>query len=217
MSRLSQIEERLISISEAAFQELCDHYLALHHADYKAYSRRGSQVGKENTVPGTPDTFFLLEDGRYLFMEATQQTNLLRKFQDDLTACADESKTHISVAGIKEVILCFNSRFDKVEEVKTFAQSKGLGVPRLVGLDELAMQIHLHHRNLAATYLGLPLDTGQVVPIKEFLNHYNASAQSVGTSLDNPIVGQRVRVKQNSPLREVSFSCSTHRISARSQ
>ncbi|HWA33436.1 MAG TPA: hypothetical protein VG737_04875, partial [Cyclobacteriaceae bacterium] len=189
MSRLSSIEDSLTRINEAAFQELCDHYLALRHADYKTISRRGSQIGKDKTIRGTPDSFFQLDDGTYLFMEATtQQTDLLKKFKDDLTSCADQALTNIPVSKVREVILCFNSRFKQVEELTDFSKSKGLGIPRLIGLDELAPQIHLHHRDLASIYLGLPLDTGQIVPIPEYVKHYNKGGQGAGTPLDNPFL-----------------------------
>ncbi len=205
MSRLSEIEARLVRINQATFQELCDNYLSRRHIEYKAFSRRGSQTGKEKTIAGTPDSFFLLEDGTYLFIETTtQQTDLKGKFKGDLLSCVDESKTGVPTEKIREVIFCFNSRFDDFEEIKIKASSYGLKVPRFIGLDELAVQINLQYRDLAKTYLGLPLDTGQIVPLGEFIKHYKTSGQGLGTPIDNPILHREKELADF--VRELSTS-----------
>ncbi len=43
----------------------------------------------------------------------------------------------------------------------------------------------MHHRDLAKEYLGLHLDTGQVVSINRFIEEYNKAAQGISTPLDN--------------------------------
>lgn len=60
MSRLQTIENALASINETVFQELCDSFLILKNENYRAFSRVGSQSGKQKTIKGTPDTFLLL-------------------------------------------------------------------------------------------------------------------------------------------------------------
>ena len=59
MSRLQTIENALASINETVFQELCDSFLILKNENYRAFSRVGSQSGKQKTIKGTPDTFLL--------------------------------------------------------------------------------------------------------------------------------------------------------------
>ena len=69
MSRLQTIQNALIAINETVFQELCDSFLILRNENYKAFSRTGSQVGKQKTTKGTPDSFLLLSNGKYIFIE----------------------------------------------------------------------------------------------------------------------------------------------------
>jgi len=79
MSRFQAIENRLSSINGAVFQELCDSYLQLKNRNYLAFSRTGSQVGKQKTTKGTPDSFFLLSNGNYLYVEITTDTSTKNK------------------------------------------------------------------------------------------------------------------------------------------
>ncbi len=69
MSRLQSIENALKEINETVFQELCDSFLLRKNPKYRAFSRTGSQQGKQKTIKGTPDTLILLPNGKYLFVE----------------------------------------------------------------------------------------------------------------------------------------------------
>jgi multimeric flavodoxin WrbA len=68
MSRLQAIEKELVSINGAIFQELCDSFLSLRNKNYSVFSRTGSQSGKQKTTIGTPDSFLLLPNGKYIFV-----------------------------------------------------------------------------------------------------------------------------------------------------
>ncbi|HZX75467.1 MAG TPA: ATP-binding protein, partial [Cyclobacteriaceae bacterium] len=175
MGRLSIIEERLKALNQATFQELCDSYLILKKPQFKVISRTGSQGGKEKTTKGVPDSFVLLSDNTYIFIEyTTQQTELFKKLKSDISNCTDETKTQIPVSKILEIILCFNSKLkvSDAEDLTKFANSLGIKVLKLITIDELALQLHLHHRNLAKDYLGLSLDTGQIIPLGQFVQEY---------------------------------------------
>jgi uncharacterized protein YerC len=173
MNRLQSIEKALSSINQAAFQELCDNFLALRNSNYSAFSRTGSQSGKQKTVKATPDTFLLLPNGKYIFVEySTNITAGLKKLKDDLTKCIDESKTGISLNQISEIILCVNFNL-KPAGIQTLLDLLVNTRIRLTvyTLDSLALELHLHHRDLTHEYLGLPLDTGQIVSIKKSLEN----------------------------------------------
>src|SRR5690554_1078375 len=109
MSRLQAIENELSSINQAAFQELCDSFLVLRNSNYSAFSRTGSQSGKQKTIKGTPDTFLLLPNGKYIFVEySTNITAGLKKLEEDIKKCIDTNKTSVPVNQIAEIILCVN-------------------------------------------------------------------------------------------------------------
>lgn len=67
---------------------------------------------------------------------------------------------------------------------------------RLYLLDELSIELFYHHRDLLNQYLGLPLDTGQIVSISKFIEEYNKAAKSVATPLDNEFVHRENELKQ---------------------
>ena len=119
MTRLQPIENSLSSINPAVFQELCDSFLAVRNENYSAFSRSGSQVGKQKTIKGTPDTFILLPNGKYIFVEiSTNSSAGLPKLKEDVTKCIDSDKTGIPVNQISEIILCVNFKL-KSNEIQT--------------------------------------------------------------------------------------------------
>ena len=65
--QLQAIENALVSINDAIFQELCDKFLYFHNDNYSLFTRTGSQIGKQKTIKGTPDTFMMLPNGKYIF------------------------------------------------------------------------------------------------------------------------------------------------------
>ena len=114
MSRLQTIEKALTSINETVFQELCDSFLILKNENYRTFSRVGSQSGKQKTTKGTPDTFYLLPNGKYVFVEySTNITKGVPKLQEDIKKCLDTTKTKIPINQIAEIILCINLTTDR--------------------------------------------------------------------------------------------------------
>ena len=81
-----------------------------------AFSRTGSQTGKQKTVKGTPDSLLLLPNGMYIFVEySTNITAGLKKLQDDIKKCINTIKTGIAVTQIAEIILCINFNLTATE------------------------------------------------------------------------------------------------------
>lgn len=107
MSRLQSVENQLISVNETIFQELCDSFLLIRNDNYKTFSRVGSMAGKQKTIQGTPDSFFLLPNGKYIFIEySTNISKGLSKLKEDVVKCIDFKKTGISTKDIAEIIIC---------------------------------------------------------------------------------------------------------------
>ncbi len=105
------IEQKLIGLNGAAFQEVGDAYLSLRTNDVAHYGRPGSQVGKQKTVKGTPDAFIRHTDGSLSVIEHTTTTDgLLKKLKADINKCLDPTVTKVSVKDITRILLCFNSR-----------------------------------------------------------------------------------------------------------
>ncbi len=203
MSRFQAIENGLSTINGAVFQELCDSYLLLKNKNYLAFSRTGSQVGKQKTTKGTPDSFFLLPNGNFLYVEITTDTSTKKKLANDIRACFDSKKSNIPIDKIEEIILCFNWNIDQAEihELNELAQSfKADIIVRYLMLQELALELHLNHRDLTHEYLGLPLDTGQIVSKEKFIAEYNRASKGISTPLDNTFLHREQELKE---LKEI--------------
>ena len=208
MSRLQSIENALIEINETVFQELCDGYLAIRNENYTAFSRTGSQSGKQKTRKGTPDSFFLLPNGKYIFVEySTNITSGVKKLGEDIRKCLDEEKTGVPISDIAEIILCinFNLKASEIQELKELL-SKTRILLTMVTLNSLAIELHLNHRDLANQYLGLPLDTGQIVSIERFIEEYNRASNRISTPLDNKFLHRENEVSAlKSALDDMDF------------
>lgn len=199
MSRLQTIENRLKEINGAVFQELCDSYLTIRDINYLAISRIGSQTGKQKTTKGTPDTFFQLPNGNFLFSEITTDTSTKNKLANDIRACFDPDKTKIPIEKIQEIVLCFNWNIDQDEITKlnTLAQTFKADIRiRYLMLQELALELHLNHRDLAHHYLRLPLDTGQIVSIDNFIKEYDRASKGIATPLNNTFLHRETELEQ---------------------
>ncbi|QGQ97920.1 ATP-binding protein [Paenibacillus psychroresistens] len=187
MSRLQSIENALVEINETVFQELCDSFLTIRNSNYSAFSRTGSQSGKQKTTVGTPDSFFLLPSGKYIYVEHTTISNgRVNKLINDISKCLDTSKTGVPVDDIEEIILClnFNLKTDQIEKIKNLLKGTYIKLT-LNTLDSLSIELLFHHRDLVHQFLGLPLDSGQIVSIKQFVNEYNKASKGVATQIDN--------------------------------
>lgn len=187
MSRIQSIENALSSINETIFQELCDSFLILRNKNYSAFSRTGSQLGKQKTIKGTPDTFLLLPNGKYIFVEySTNITAGVSKLEDDIRKCIDSSKTGVPISHIAEIILCINFKLkvDEIDRLKKLSSKARIHLT-IFTLDDLVLQINLQHRDLAHLYLQLPLDTGQIVTVRTFIEEYNKASKGIATPLSN--------------------------------
>jgi len=187
MSRLQSIENAIRDINETIFQELCDSYLAIRNDNYAAYSRTGSMSGKQKTRIGTPDSFFLLPDGRYIFVECSTNVTLgASKLVEDVQKCLDTNKTDIEHEQIAEIILCinFNLNASEMEQIRSQLNNTRIRLT-IISRDSLSIELHLNHRDLAHYYLGLPLDTGQVVSMEQFILEYNKASNYIATPLNN--------------------------------
>ena len=191
MARLQAIENALADINDYDFQELCDQFLAFKIKNYTAFRRKGSQENKRKTIRGTPDSFFQLPNGNYIFMEATTNVSDKNKLEDDIEACFNPDKVDIPHNKIEQIVLCFNFNIDenRLNDLRKLAHdyNRNTRVDCWM-LDNLAIELHRHHRDLVNEYLGLPTDTGQIVSIKRFIEEYNRASQGISPPLDNEFV-----------------------------
>lgn len=206
--RIQLIEQKLTAIDAAGFQNLCDAYLSLREAEYRSFSRTGSQLGKQKTIKGTPDTFIRLSDNQLACVEyTTKADDLVSKIKKDIDSCFDKKKTGINANHIRRIILCFNSRLTIAEEteIHSYVADKRVYID-LIGIDTLALEIMSKYMILSRDFLDIPIDTGQILPIDQFVTEYNHKANQLSTPLDN------IFLHRTKELEEISNSLSTENL-----
>lgn len=179
MANITDIKRRIQELAPAQFQEFCDTFLSK-----KGYGRvhgYGMKAGTGNTTPGNPDTYFRKENGKYVFVAYTiQQSNIYSKLREDIDKCLDTIKTGLDIAEIEEIICCHTSSNLSAGDDKKLhdlCESKGI-LLTIYGIDEIANQVHNRYRSLAKDFLGLSIDTNQILQIDEFVSQYDANSIS---------------------------------------
>lgn len=197
IGRLILIEQKLLGIDSAAFQNLCDLYLKFREQEFTSFNRTGSQFGKQKTIKGTPDTFFRLKDGSLSYVEfTTKADNIVAKMKEDIDKCLDPLKTAIPLDEVNKIIICFNSRITVEEETEIvkYANERNTRII-LIGLDLLALEIYSKYIILAKDILGIPLDTGQILPLDNFISEYNNKAGKLSTPIDNIFLNRKIELE----------------------
>lgn len=181
MSRLIQIEYALRAIDGARFHQLCDTYLTRRGYPMNPFGR---SLGVDKVRRGTPDSWALLPNGKYLFAEyTTQQTQVLSKLLSDLAKCLDEEKTGVPVAKIQHVTFVHTAVLSPADQDVLIQEARRHGVEvTQIGIGPLTHDILQNYPDLARDYLNLEIDTGQIVSLEEFIALYGRNA--LATPLD---------------------------------
>ncbi|WP_436486729.1 hypothetical protein [Chitinophaga sp. ARDCPP14] len=195
MTKLQEIEKSLVSINEAVFQNVCDSILYHTEENCQNIVRTGTTIGKQKTCKGTPDTYFILPNGRYVLVEYTTKDKseskkaFLKKAKDDIAKCLDEGKTGLKTDEIEKIIFCFNSRLTtkEVQALRDFCTHQGI-LLELRGIDTIAFNLIGPCKHTAKEYLGITIDTGQILPPKIFIEEYEHS--DFATPLSNKLYGR---------------------------
>lgn len=182
MSKLNQIQKQLLELDGGAFQKLADAYLR--RKGYEQINAVGSLIGKNKVRKGTPDTFVPLPNKKYIFAEyTTQQEGLYEKLHGDLSNCFDATKTGLPIDRIEEVVFCHTSVLDveEVDKLTDECQQHGVNL-NIFGISSISFDLYQKYPGLAKDFLGVEVDTGQIVTPGEFIDTYGKSKLS--TRLD---------------------------------
>jgi len=172
MSRINQIQTRILELSGGAFQKLADAYIV--KKGYDQINALGSVAGADKARPGTPDSLAKLPSGKYAFAEhTTQRERVFEKLQGDLEKCFDEAKTGISVERIEEVIFCITCTLKHDEKDILEETAKRHGVKLTVfDMDIISFDLYSKYPGIARDFLGVAIDTGQILTLKEFVEKH---------------------------------------------
>lgn len=175
MSKINQIQSAILELDGGAFQKLADAYLVV--KGYGRINSIGSVVAANKVKKGTPDTLFATANGGYIFAEhTTKQSALLKKMKADLKKCFDEGKTGVPVTKIERVIFCFTGKLNADEEYQLNKICQPYNIcPELIGIDALSYDLYINYPGIALDFLGISVDTGQIVTTDQFVSLYNTS------------------------------------------
>ena len=175
MSKVNQIQNALLEIEGGRFQKLCDAFLKA--KGFGAINSLGSVIGKDKTRIGTPDTFIRQADQKLIFAEyTTQQIGTAKKFIEDLNKCFEETKTGVPLTDISQIIFCHSSILDAAEENTLVKMAKDKGViATIYGLEAISFDLYQEHPGLAKDFLGVEIDTGQILSPEGFVENYDSN------------------------------------------
>lgn len=188
MSKITQIERELLIINDSIFHRLCSSYI--HYKFDYPITDKGLAKGKDKPAKGTPDSY-ILDNGKTLFVEVTtQEGGILEKFKKDIEKCIKFLKTGIE---IEKIFLCYNSRIDLADKNKLLE----LGIKNetqieIITLDELKYDLLRPYGFLANEFLGIELDTGQILEIERFIYENDKKT----TSLQNPFISRNAELEK---------------------
>lgn len=177
LKKVTEIENAIIQLSPGDFQKFCDSFLSK-KGIYGVITGLGMKSGTAKTTKGNPDTYFRKENGKYVFAVYThQQNNIFSKLKDDIYKCFDEDKTKLPIDDIEEIISCHTSSNLLAGEDKAlhdYCEQRGVKLS-ILSVDEIAQQVCNLYPSLASKYLGISLDTSQVLTVDEFMELYDAN------------------------------------------
>lgn len=195
MAIINTIKKKILQLDQGSFQNLCDQIL--HSLGYSNLVSLGSQSGTQKTTKGTPDTYCIIEDSKYVFVEyTTQQNDLRNKITDDIKKCLDSSKTGIDSKNISEIIYFHTSSNLTPAVHKEFCEmceEKNI-VYTMWGIDRIANHLFSERRDLAKDYLQIAYDTNQIFNIEGFIKQNDSSTFSA--PLDNEFMYREDEMKK---------------------
>ncbi len=195
VTKLQEIENKLLSINDAVFQNVCDAFLYFTENAYPDINRSGSQRGKQKTIKGTPDTYFQLPSGLYVLVEYTtkdksqNKEKFFEKIKDDIDKCLNPEITGINLNSIEKIIYCCNTSLSISEdnELKSHCLKKGIRL-ELKTINVLAFGLLGRCAHVAKEFLGIAIDTAQILPPEKFIEEYEASGYT--TKLNNQFLSR---------------------------
>lgn len=176
VATITDIKRKILELPPANFQEFCDAFLS--KKVNGLIHEYGMQPGTGNTTKGNPDTYFRKSNGKYILVVYTiQQTNIYNKIKEDIEKCFDEDKTKLNNDAIEEIICCHTSAnlsSGDDQRLYNYCQERNVKLT-IYGIDEISLDVYNNYHFLAKNYLGLDIDTGQIMGIEEFVSMYDAN------------------------------------------
>ncbi len=179
ISKITDIERKIMELSPAIFQRFCD--IILYKMGYKSIASLGIEAGTEKTTIGNPDSFSRKENKKYTFVAyTTQQNNIYNKLKEDIEKCLDKYITGVSSDYIDEIICCHtSSNLNAGDEKNLHDLCSRYGITLIIfGVNRLANIVFNDFPQLSKDFLGLSIDTQQILDLDDFIKLHDENKMS---------------------------------------
>lgn len=175
MSNVNLIQSKILQLEGGAFQSLFDEYL------YKKYKftniqTLGVQTATNKPTKGTPDSYVLTEDGKYILINyGSVNSQPADKIRADILSCFNSAKLSLEKEKIKKIICGYCSTNIHIEQFNSIMEIlEGIEI-ELIGIDTLSHDLALIYPHIAKNHLGVEIDTNQFFDIEDFVKAYDAN------------------------------------------
>lgn len=178
MSKVKEIQSKIMQLEGGAFQTLFDQYL------YKKYKFEniqtlGTQMGSNKPTKGIPDSYVLIEEGKYILINyGTVGSHPEKKIKKDILSCFDSAKLILDEDKIVKIICghcATNLHIEQFEDIRNSIENVEI---ELIGIDTISHDLALLYPHLAKTELGVSIDTDQFFEVKDFVNACDANGMN---------------------------------------
>ncbi|MCM1048763.1 MAG: hypothetical protein NC433_10085 [Clostridiales bacterium] len=184
MSKINVIQNAIKELEGGSFQKLFDAYLYKKYR-FKNIQTLGVQDGTNKTTKGTPDSFVLENDGKYvLIMYGTVGIEAYGKMKKDILSCFNKDKLAIGENKIKKIICAYSStniHVEQQEELKSMIS--GIEI-ETIGLSTISHDLLVNFPFLAAEYLHIQVDTHQIFSRDDFIKIYDKNGINAPLGMD---------------------------------
>ena len=175
MSNVNLIQSAIMQLEGGAFQKLFDEYLYKKYK-FKNIQTLGVQTATNKSTKGTPDSYVLTDDGKYILINyGSVSSQPAKKIRDDILSCFDKAKWSLPKDKIEKIICGHCSTNISIEQFDSIKESiEGVAV-ELIGIDTLSHDLALIYPHIAKDELGIQIDTNQFFDVEDFVKAYDAN------------------------------------------
>ena len=197
---ITAIEQALQRCNPDKFANICRLYLAYR---FPIVNATGFVVGKVKSKKGTPDNFITAGDN-FIFNEVTtiDKKLLVAKLKKDVKHCFIQKD--IPIASISKIILICNQEITTAihKEISDYKNTfHNIASLELIGIDAFATIIFRDYPSIARD-LGLPIDSGQILEMTDFITQYEKS--KFATPLSNAFFNRKNDLQKGLELLQIS-------------
>ena len=167
-SRKARIEDEVAELSPASFQSLAQELIS-QYLGYDRPTHRGSATNSSATAPGTPDTYWVLPEGQFAYLECghyPERNKALRKIEEDIEKCLATEKAELEPGQLAKIVIAYSCRrFKSAEIARIRAIDSRI---ELIGVDQMARLLAHDYPSFAKEHLGISVNSGQIMELSEF-------------------------------------------------